>query len=90
MADPPAGALEGIKTKIDKLAEEAPELPEHLWRLSLREIPATESEPMVAELSSGAENTQIEAAQPGVAPVGRNNHERPLVSAGVSRKDTYR
>lgn len=71
VADPPAGALEGIRTKIDKLAEEAPELPEHLWRLSLREIPASESQPMVAELSSGAENTQIEAAQPGVAPAGR-------------------
>lgn len=38
--------LEQIRAKMDSLAEEAPVLPEYLWRRSLREIPSEELEPL--------------------------------------------
>ena len=39
---PPPQVVEAIKTKMDKLAEEAPELPEYIWKQSLKQIPPLE------------------------------------------------
>lgn len=63
-APPAPEVLEEIRTKMDRLAEEAPELPERLRRRSLQEIPSLERNPIAGGLLIGTGNTQVETAHP--------------------------
>ena len=35
--------VERVRRKMDKLAEDAPEMPEHLWARAMKEVPAGQS-----------------------------------------------
>jgi hypothetical protein len=36
--------LDELRTKMDKLAQETPQLPEHIWKRSLKEVPPAEED----------------------------------------------
>ena len=68
---PDPDVIKDMKGRLDKLAEDAPELPEAVWRRSQREVPVTECLPVPRTPSIREETGELETARltdgPGAA-----------------------